>query len=234
MPRKAYTYLLVDKMSRLPLKPRTRFRGTATSTASEAPATSTQILDVAERLAQTRGFNGFSYADVADELGITKASLHYHFATKSALGRALIDRYSQTFTHALAGIERSPDDAHVQLARYVQLYGDVLQSGRICLCGMFAAEYTTLPEDMQRAIRAFFDANEAWLVRVLDAGRRAKAVAFEGPSREAARVLTAALEGAVLLARPYGDTGRFAAAAERLLRDLRPITTRREPAPRKK
>ena len=54
------------------------------------PGTAGRILDVAERLVQLRGFNGFSYADVAAELGITKASLHYHFPGKAELGEALI------------------------------------------------------------------------------------------------------------------------------------------------
>src|SRR5215211_135610 len=51
--------------------------------------TADRILDLAERLVQTRGFNGFSYADIASELGLTKASLHYHFPTKAELGRCL-------------------------------------------------------------------------------------------------------------------------------------------------
>ncbi len=56
--------------------------------------TSTRILDAAERLVQERGFNGFSYADIADELGVSKAALHYHFAGKAELGETLILRYS--------------------------------------------------------------------------------------------------------------------------------------------
>jgi TetR/AcrR family transcriptional regulator, transcriptional repressor for nem operon len=195
--------------------------------AGDAPATSTQILDVAERLAQTRGFNGFSYADIAAELGITKASLHYHFATKADLGRALIERYSTAFAEALSQIEASGVEARAQLTRYVQLYADVLSDGRICLCGMLAAEYTTLPDPMQRAIRRFFDVNEAWLTRVLEAGRRARNVAFEGDASGAARMLTGALEGAMLLARSYGDPTRFAAASAHLLREFSPALNER-------
>jgi TetR/AcrR family transcriptional repressor of nem operon len=182
-----------------------------------ASTTSTDILDVAERLAQTRGFNGFSYADIAAELGITKATLHYHFATKADLGRALIERYSRSFAEALSQIEASGLDAGAQIHRYVQLYGNVLGNDRICLCGMFAAEVTTLPDPMKAAIRGFFDENEAWLTRVLEAGRRAGSVTFDGDARDAARVLTAALEGAMLLARSYGDATRFTAAATHLL-----------------
>jgi TetR/AcrR family transcriptional regulator, transcriptional repressor for nem operon len=190
---------------------------------SVVPRTSAQILDVAERLAQTRGFNGFSYADIAAELGITKASLHYHFPSKAELGQALIDRYSRTFADALEAIEQGGAPAPAQLERYVAIYAEVLKRGRICLCGMLAAEYTTLPVSMQGAIRAFFDLNERWLSRVLGAGRAQGTLAFDGPARDAARIITSALEGAMLLARPFGGGTRFAVAAERLLREFAPV-----------
>src|ERR1700678_3684908 len=100
---------------------------------SPAPETSDRILAVAERLAQTRGFNGFSYADVATELAITKASLHYHFATKAELGRSLIVRYSARFEAALFEIDRVAD-ARSKIYRYMQLYENVLVADRMCLC----------------------------------------------------------------------------------------------------
>ena len=195
------------------------------------PATATQILDVAERLAQTRGFNGFSYADIAEELGITKASLHYHFPSKADLGRAIIERYSRQFGVALAAIPAHGVEAPAALQRYVEIYADVLRDGRICLCGMLAAEYTTLPNGMQQAIRAFFDSNEAWLARVFDSGARAKELAFEGDPKDAARLLTAALEGAMLLARSYGDPARFARAAAHVLREFAPARKTRSRRP---
>ena len=67
--------------------------------------TASRILDIAERLVQMRGFNGFSYADVAGELSLTTASLHYHFPGKAELGRALIARYAERFNDALAAID---------------------------------------------------------------------------------------------------------------------------------
>ncbi|MBY0496510.1 MAG: TetR/AcrR family transcriptional regulator [Cyanobacteria bacterium] len=188
----------------------------------DSHGTSDQILDVAERLAQTRGFNGFSYADVAAELGITTAGLHYHFPTKADLGRALIDRYSKTFGDALQAIEASGAAAPAQLQRYVDIYAGVLKAGRICLCGMFAAEYTTLPDGMQKAIRSFFDLNEKWLSRLLAAGRKDGSLAFEGSPQEGAGAITSALEGSMLLARTYGGAERFKTAADRVLRDFAP------------
>ncbi len=82
--------------------------------------TATQILDVAERLAQVRGFNAFSYADVAAELKITNAALHYHFAGKSDLGAALIARYASRFAEALRAVESRVTDAAGRLDAYAE------------------------------------------------------------------------------------------------------------------
>jgi TetR/AcrR family transcriptional repressor of nem operon len=82
---------------------------------------------------------------------------------------------------------------------------------------MLAAEYQTLPAPMREAVIGFFDENEGWVEGVLAQGRDEGALAFEGSPREAARLIVSALEGAMLVARPYGDVERFDAAAERLL-----------------
>ncbi len=183
-------------------------------------ATRSRILDVAEQLVQTRGCNGFSYADISAELGITKASLHYHFATKAELGRTLVARYTEGFGTALERIATTFTDAPSQLRAYVELYSGVLREERLCLCGMVAAEYATLPVPMQEALRVFFELNERWLTRLLDAGQRAGTLALRTSTAEAARMLVGALEGAMLVARAYGDPARFSAAAELLLRQL--------------
>jgi TetR/AcrR family transcriptional regulator, transcriptional repressor for nem operon len=183
-------------------------------------ATAGRVLDVAERLMQTRGFNGFSYADIAGELGVTKATLHHHFATKAQLGRTLIERYSDNFRAALAIIDTSDSEAPQMLEEYVQLYRDVLSAHRLCLCGMLAAEYSTLPEPMQDSVRRFFDANEMWLARVIERGRRAGVFQLRDPAAIVARMLLGALEGAMLVSRPYGDVERFSSAARVALASL--------------
>src|SRR4051812_4477659 len=179
--------------------------------------TASRILDSAESLVQVRGFNGFSYADVAGGRSLTTASVHYHFPGKAELGRALIVRYAGRFGEALAAIDASGADARAMLLAYANLYADVLRDHRMCLCGMLAAEYQTLPEPMRDAVIAFFDENEAWVEAVLVDGREHGILAFDGPPREAARLIVSALEGAMLVARPYGDVERFEVAAERLL-----------------
>jgi TetR/AcrR family transcriptional repressor of nem operon len=195
--------------------------------------TATRVLDSAERLVQIGGYNGFSYADISAELHITKASLHHHFATKAELGLAIVVRYRAVFSGALEAIDASGANALGKLERYVKLYEDVLTGERLCLCGMLAAEYATLPQAMQEEIRRFFDLNEQWLAGVVEQGRRDRLFHLRGNSREVARLLLSALEGAMLVARPYNDVERFAASARHVLADLklshgvRPATRRR-------
>jgi TetR/AcrR family transcriptional repressor of nem operon len=190
--------------------------------ASASPAaTAGRILDVAERLVQTRGYNGFSYADISSELKIRNASVHYHFPSKSDLGKRLLERYRETFLAALARLEGESPDARRRLRSYVGLWTRVLRDrDRMCLCGMMAADLATLPKPVRAEIRRFFDENEAWLVRVLRAGSRQGAVRLAGTPEVEARLLTMGLEGAMLVARSYGETRRFEEIAARLLAGL--------------
>ncbi len=188
---------------------------------SESPNdTPARILDVAERLLQMRGFNGFSYADVAAEVNVTKASLHYHFAGKAELGAALIARYSERFATALARIDQSGGDARAKLAAYAAIYASVLGEHRMCLCGMLASDYETLPKPMQEAVVGFFEANEAWLANVLEQGAKRGQLRLAGSPREVAQAIVSGLEGAMLIARPYGDVDRFNAAALHLVKTM--------------
>ena len=192
------------------------------STDDDSPGvpTSQKVLDVAERLVQTRGFNGFSYADIAGELGVSKASLHYHFPAKADLGRSLIGRYTTNFTAALATIDKKTKKAREKLERYAGIYAEVLKHGRMCLCGMLAAEYATLPKPMQKELRHFFDENERWVAAVLEEGSRSGELEFSGSPREVAPLLVSSLEGAMMLARSHGDVGRFRSATARLIENL--------------
>lgn len=182
--------------------------------------TRTRALDVAERLVQSRGFNGFSYADIAAEVGVSTASLHYHFAGKSELGAALIARYAARFKDELADIDARLADARARLEAYASIYAELLQKGRFCLCGMLAAEYETLPMPMRVAVIDFFDHNEVWLTSVLEFGEEQGELRLNGLPVDVARMIMSGLEGAMLVTRPYGEVARFKIAAAQLLMSL--------------
>ncbi len=155
--------------------------------------TAERILDIAEGFVQNCGFNNFSYADIAKQLGITTASVHYHFPSKAELGQALIIRYAERFAEALERIDREVLKAPAKLEAYASLYAGVLEGKRMCMCGILAAEYQTLPAPMRRAVIAFFDDNRRWLAEVLQQGESDSTLAFSGAADEVAQSILSTL-----------------------------------------
>ena len=58
----------------------------------EAEERRNEILDVAERLFGTKGFDGTSTTDILNEIGIARGTLYYHFKSKEDILDALIER----------------------------------------------------------------------------------------------------------------------------------------------
>ena len=105
-------------------------------------------------------------------------------------------------------LSQGPTTPSVRLERYADLYARQLsQHGRMCLCGMLAAEYATLPAGVQDEVRGFFDDQREWLARTLRGERRPPAEA-----RRLADAFLAGLEGALLVCRTDGSTARFGAS----------------------
>ena len=191
-------------------------------TLTTTPDTRTRILDRAQELIQTRGFNGMSYADVAAGLGLTKAALHYHFPTKADLGLAVLARYTAEFVAALDAIDARRPTAADRLGAYTRLYVDVLEGERLCLCAVLAAEQRTLEVPLRAAVAAFFAANVRWLTEVIRLGRLDGTVAGVGSAAAVAEVVLGALEGAMLVAWSRDDVAGFRRAAEQVLASLAP------------
>jgi TetR/AcrR family transcriptional repressor of nem operon len=180
--------------------------------------TRTTLLDVAQELAQTRGLNGFSFQDLARAVGIRTASVHHHFPTKADLGRELMRRYRADFGASLERISRRVADPRVRLERFASLFRSTLRSGnRLCLCGMLASEFATLPAPVQGEVRAFYGETEAWLAEVLARGRESGVFRFDGPPARVATTFISTLEGAMIAARTFADETRLTRAARWLI-----------------
>ncbi len=192
--------------------------------------TANQILDVAEKLVQVRGFNAFSYADISKAIGIQKASLHHHFATKTDLGVALVARYRRVFGEALTQIEGEREHAVERLERYVGLYRNVLRKRRMCMCGMLAADVATLPEPMRASVAEFFAENVAWLTRVLAEGKKRGELRYERSAGAMATFIVSSLEGAMLVSRGSGDLDHLDEVADVLIAGMH-IEKQRAPRP---
>lgn len=169
--------------------------------------TAEKILDIGEYLIQTRGYNDISYQDISDELGIRKASIHYHFPSKSDLGFAVMKRYRERLEAAIAGAGQDDRVSNWELLEfYFSPYFQFAETpDKVCLSGSLAGEFPTLPPDMQKLVAAFFHEHQKWLTALLTRGRDSGEFAFDGSAEKLARVLFNALQGALIVKRASGD-----------------------------
>lgn len=181
---------------------------------NEPASRAVAILGVAERMARQTGYNGFSYREIAKEVGIKAASVHYHFPSKADLGAAVGRRYTERLLAALG----PPDDPEVSpdvlLRRYIEAFRRSLVEERLmCLCGVLGAEIADLPQPVAAEAKRFFERNIAWLTRVFE---RAPEERSPEQARAAAMHVVATLEGAMILARAMDDTAVFDAVTQGL------------------
>jgi TetR/AcrR family transcriptional repressor of nem operon len=176
----------------------------------------TEILDLAQEAIQKRGYNAFSYADLAEAVGIRKASIHHYFPSKADLGLAVIRRYRESFGHFLNVIDSTEKNGLVKIERYAKLYEEVLLDGRLCLCGMLATDIETLPKQLKNEIRKFFKDNINWLARIIRSHYPAKIIP-EMRLQEIAMMTIATLQGATNVAKVMDDHAYFTSAVNELL-----------------
>jgi TetR/AcrR family transcriptional repressor of nem operon len=129
------------------------------------------ILDVGQRLTQTRGYNAFSYADIAEQVRIRKASIHYYYPNKADLGRKLVMRYRRVMRQRLQAIEAQSTYPVEPLRGLVTIFREALQEDSLCLGSMLSAEYITLPGTVQTEVQGYFADMETWVAQVIQSGQ---------------------------------------------------------------
>jgi TetR/AcrR family transcriptional repressor of nem operon len=182
-----------------------------TATPTAGAKTADQILDTAERLIQSRGYSAFSYADIAASLGIRKASIHYHFRSKTELGMAVVDRYMARFAAGLAAI--AADDtrsSQSMLDFYTEPYLQFAKSpDMVCLCGALAGEMMALPPELRARVDQFFKEHQLWLAGILKRGVERGEFKLAAPPAKTARLILGALQGALLVKRTTQDSSQL-------------------------
>jgi TetR/AcrR family transcriptional regulator, transcriptional repressor for nem operon len=186
-----------------------------------SPDMRSTLIDVAIGQVRRLGYSAFSYADLADAVGIRKPSIHHHFPTKEDLGVAIVAAYTEGLSEQLDRIDAKTDDMIERLRAYSRLYREGLEAERGCLCGMLASEVAVLPRRVQASVRQFFGMNLRWIERVLRDGRSKGTLRDGVEPRVAARTVLATLQGALFLALSLEDTAAFDQAVTGLLKGLR-------------
>lgn len=177
------------------------------------------ILDIAETLIQTNGYNAFSFRDISELAGIKTSSIHYYFPAKADLGKAVVARYIDTLhielTHVL---ENNAISYKKKINLFlVSVFSKTYASNRkMCLGGMLASDVLTLPEMIQVEVRTFFSRIEKWLEQLLLQGKASGDFHFTGKVKKEAEFILALLEGSLLLARLFQDEGKLQMARKQI------------------
>lgn len=183
--------------------------------------TKKNILNTAQDLIQTRGYNGFSYADVSAIVGVRKASIHHYFPSKTDLGVEVIKHYKDMFNIFLQAISEEKKPWINKIRAYIKLHEQVLHDDKLCLCGMLASDIETLPLEVKIEIRHFFSDNVAWLSEILSSHystmpkKRLSIISWH---------IISTLQGGIIMARMFGKLEIFSSISEELINSLKQLT----------
>lgn len=154
------------------------------------------LLKSAEIHLRTRGYGAFSYADLSEEIGIRKASIHHHFPSKENLGEALIQQYIARFTEKLLSLDTQHADPIMRLREFSLLFLASANDHLLPMCGALAAEMAALPESLQILGRGLLTQELNWIEKTLEQAAQMHGWVLSKPTDQYARMLLSALEGA--------------------------------------
>lgn len=186
--------------------------------------TADRILSTARSLMTERGYSAFSYADIAEAIGITKASIHFHYATKAVLVVAVLRAHRQGLVQAMETLDANIPDPAQRLHTYVKYWEGCIrdQSIPFCVAALLAAELPSLPDAVQAEVRLHFQALSSWIQQTLEAGVQQGTIRLESSTESEAQLFMAAVHGAMLSARVSGNCEVFQLATEAALKRITP------------
>ena len=181
-----------------------------------------QILEATTELLQTRSFSSFSYADLSQRLGISKASIHHHFATKEELGRALVERFRESRRKFLAKLDEQFAGPWDRFDAFLRGGCNLADSGsKICPMGCLRVEHNVIGDSIKDELHEYYQLGHWWLARLLEEGRSKDQMLYPGTSDDQAMLIHAALQGALQNARAEGPN-QFHVVLDQLKASMKP------------
>ncbi|MGX5800883.1 TetR/AcrR family transcriptional regulator [Bradyrhizobium sp. Arg314] len=188
--------------------------------------TADDILAAARTFIVAGGYNGFSYADIAEVIGIRKASIHHHFPSKVDLVQTLVSRYLEHAVTGMAELERNVPEPPELLRTYAGFWAQCIEdaSRPFCVCALLASELPALPPEIAVEVRAYFRFLSGWLTGVIERGAEQGTLTISAAPPVEAEAFMATVHGAMLSARAYGDALTFGMILAPTLQKLIPTT----------
>jgi AcrR family transcriptional regulator len=179
--------------------------------------TKERIIELADRLIKTRGFNAFSYKDISDPLEIKNAAIHYYFPSKADLGIAVINQEIGKLATNKLYWATFPENEQLQFL--FDMFYQKSKQGYVCLMGSLSPDYETLPVSMQEKVQQMSNDVLEWATLCLENGRKKQLFHFKGKASDRALLVISNLLSSLLLSRVMGKEV-FERMSCQLLNDL--------------
>ena len=182
-----------------------------------------EIIRCANQFLAIGGYNGFSYADIAESVGVRKASIHHHFPTKEVLVKVTVSLHRKVMKRGLQSLDSLVADPFERLLAYARYWAECIEKSNppICIAALLASELPAVPHEVADEVRAHFNDLQSWVTAVMTEGQAAGAMTLlDSPSTDAA-AFVASTHGAMLAARVAGDPSLFWAIASQAANRLR-------------
>lgn len=176
---------------------------------SQKKDTKTQIMDLAENAIIQGGYNAFSFRDLAAQIGIKSASVHYHFPTKGDLAVSVMRRYKEAFANELPDVALSDATVTQLINGFIDGFKrKIVDNHNMSLCTMLTTDVRQLPEEVKQELSEFYHIKLAWLTQVY----LLEDATDEILAQSKANQMLASLHGASILVQATGDVERYEAA----------------------
>ena len=183
--------------------------------------TADRIMNSALIMVQQRGFTGFSFRDIAAEVGIKTASIHYHFPTKPDLAKAVLQHVRAEFGQELRRINNIDDGPISKLKAFARIFLDTYAEGdRLCPFCMVACAQDGVPDFVVQEVREFWGEGEQWVSSVIQSGQTTGAFSARHDPLISASGFVATLEGSMVMSRAFDDRDRLVNAADWYIQQL--------------
>lgn len=168
--------------------------------------TKNKIMDLAENAIIQGGFNAFSFRELATQIGIKSASVHYHFPTKGDLTVSVLRRYKETFENELPCVQSSDASVSQLLNGFIDGFKHkIVDNHNMSICTMLTTDVRQLPDDIREELADFYRIKLSWLTSVF-------ALETEIDEKQAqikACQMLASLHGASILVQATGDVEKY-------------------------
>lgn len=193
-----------------------------------------QILEKTKLLLQKYSYNHVSFQQIANELGIKKSSLFYHFPSKAALGLTVLQEYRLQIRNLIENFEVQKPTPIKKLKGYFWFFKDILKTGdNICLAGIMSAEFHTFDQNekktekdnetdlaIQNELKEMFQEHFDWLTKILEDGRNSGDFHFNGAAGDKAMLIESTVQGSLLLSRMLEKPEHFQNVIDQIRTDL--------------